>query len=70
MQRRRDATLLHVSGWLRWFVVLTVVFLAVVFGLAFHANLSTPPQLSVATIWVLVIYLTYACRDRLEFLSR
>jgi serine/threonine-protein kinase len=57
---RREATLLYVSGWLRWFLVLTLALLTLVFGLAFRANLSAPPQLSGAVIWMLLFYLAAA----------
>jgi serine/threonine-protein kinase len=57
---RREATLLYVSGWLRWFLVLTLAFLTLVVGLTFRANLHTPPQLSVAALGVLIIYLAAA----------
>jgi len=57
---RREATLLYVSVWLRWFLVLTLAFLTLVVGLTFRANLHTPPQLSVAALGVLIIYLAAA----------
>ena len=57
---RREATLLYLSAWLRWFLVLTLVFLTLVVGLTFRANLHTPPQLSVAALGVLIIYLAAA----------
>jgi uncharacterized membrane protein len=57
---RREATLLYISVWLRWFLVLTLAFLTLVVGLTFRANLHTPPQLSVAGLGVLIIYLAAA----------
>jgi len=57
---RREATLLYVSGWLRWFLVLTLTFLTVVVGLTFRANLHVPPQLSAAALGVVIIYLVIA----------
>ena len=57
---RREATLLYVSAWLRWFLVLTLAFLTLVVGLTFRANLHRPPQLSVAALGVLIIYLAAA----------
>ena len=57
---RREATLLYFSVWLRWFLVLTLAFLTLVVGLTFRANLHTPPQLSVAALGVLIIYLVVA----------
>ena len=57
---RREATLLDVSAWLRWFLVLTLAFVTLVVGLTFRANLHSPPQLSVAALAVLIIYLIAA----------
>ena len=57
---RREATLLYLSAWLRWFLLLTLAFVTLVVGLTFRANLSTPPQLSVAALGLLVIYFVVA----------
>jgi serine/threonine-protein kinase len=57
---RREATLLYVSAWLRWFLVLTLAFVKLVVGLTLRANLHSPPQLSVATLAVLILYLVAA----------
>ncbi len=57
---RREATLLYVSVWLRWFLVVTLAFLTLVVGLTFRANLHSPPHLSVAALGVLIIYLIAA----------
>ena len=57
---RREATLLYVSAWLRWFLVLTLAFITLVVGLTLRANLQTPPQLSVAAPGMLIIYLVVA----------
>jgi len=57
---RREATLLYVSAWQRWFLVLTVAFITLPVGLTLRVNLRTPPQLSVAALGVLVIYLVVA----------
>ena len=57
---RREATLLYVSAWLRWFLVLTLAFITLVVGLTLRANLHTPPQLSVAAPAMLIIYLVVA----------
>ncbi len=57
---RREATLLYVSAWLRWFLVLTLAFVTLVVGLTLRANLHSPPQLSVAAPGVLILYLVAA----------
>jgi uncharacterized membrane protein len=57
---RREATLLYVSAWLRWFLVLTLAFITLVVGLTLRANMHTPPQLSVAAPGMLIIYLIIA----------
>jgi len=49
-----------VSAWLRWFLVLTLAFVKLVVGLTLRANLHSPPQLSVATLAVLILYLVAA----------
>jgi serine/threonine-protein kinase len=67
---RREATLLYVSVWLRWFLVLTLAFLTLVVGLSFRANLHTPPQLSVATLGVLIIYLVVALTMVISLITR
>jgi uncharacterized membrane protein len=54
---RAAESVAFIRDWTRWFLVVTMAFLAIVFGLLLSANLQIPPKMSGAVFGAVFIYL-------------